>query len=75
LSIEIILRPKDATRSELSKLLKKLGYSPCGHLWDWPKGSLHYTGLMSMIIVRSFDGGEATIYKPSSDENGLGPCE
>jgi hypothetical protein len=74
MSLEITLHPKKATRFDLSRLLSDLGYVRCGHRWNWPKGSLHYQWF-GLDDYRSFDGIEATIYKPSDDSRGLGPCE
>jgi len=73
-SIEIILHPKAARREDVANLLKDLGYRPCEHLWDWPKGSLNFHWFESNDYL-SYDGVEATVYKPSSDEHGLGACE
>lgn len=74
MSLEIILYPNKATRADLSRMLVDLGYVRCGHLWDWPKGSLHYRWF-GVENFESFDGIEATIFKPSDDTHGLGPCE
>lgn len=51
-----------------------MGYRPCGHLWDWPKGSVHLHWFEAKDFL-SYDGVEATIYKPSSDHPDLGACE
>jgi hypothetical protein len=74
MSIEIILHPKAARREDIANLLKDLGYRPCEHLWDWPKGSLNFHWFERNDYL-SYDGVEATVYKPSSDEHGLGACE
>jgi hypothetical protein len=73
-SIEIILYPKKARRDDLRDLLVSCGFKPCQHLWDWPKGSLNYWWFDSHDY-RSFDGVEATIFKPSGAEQKYGLCE
>jgi hypothetical protein len=67
MSIEITLYPKAASRDELSRVLRNLGFTPVEHLWDWPKGSLHFSWF-DRTDYRSFDGVEATIYPPSEDQ-------
>ncbi|MGB7293339.1 MAG: HEPN domain-containing protein [Thermodesulfobacteriota bacterium] len=74
MSIEIILYPKKARRDDLRDLLVSCGFKPCQHLWDWPKGSLNYWWFDSHDY-RSFDGVEATIFKPSEAEQKYGLCE
>ncbi len=56
-------------------LLRERGFQPCGHLWDWPKGSLHFNFFEDKDFL-SYDGVEATISPPSEDRTKeLGPCE
>ena len=74
MSIEVTLHPKRAGRDDLRKFLQEQGYLPCEHLWDWPKGSLNFHWYEYADYL-SYDGVEATIYKSSSDEHQLGPCE
>jgi hypothetical protein len=74
MSLEMILHPKSASRDDLRRLLLELGYAPCLHLWDWPKGSLHFQWFNNTDYL-SYDGVEATINRPSSDEYQLGACE
>ena len=77
MSIEITLHPKSASRDNLRQLLVDLGYVRCGHLWDWPKDSLHFHWFNNADYL-SYDGVEATIYRPSSDDqenSSLGACE
>ena len=73
-SIEIILHPKAASRDDIANLLKGLGYRPCEHLWDWPKGSLNFQWFEHTDYL-SYDGVGATVYKASSDKHQLGDCE
>jgi hypothetical protein len=75
MSVEIILHPKRGSKKALKELLESLGYKPCGHLWKWGRGSLNFHWFES-DQCKSYDGVEATIFKPqNSDDNNLGPCE
>ncbi len=74
MSLEIVLHPKSGTREDIADILKGLGYGPSNHLWDWPKGSLNFYWFEKNDYL-SYDGVEATIYKPSSDDHKLGSCE
>lgn len=66
MSIEIIFHPNRSSRDALKKLLNEHGFRPTNHLWDWPTGSLHFHWFCEEDY-RSFDGVEATIYKPYDD--------
>ena len=48
----------------LKAFVTELGFQPCSHLWDWPKGSIHFHWF-SDIEYESYDGVEATIFPPS----------
>ena len=74
MSIEIILHPKSASRPDIARLLKDLGYQPCESLRDWPKDSLNFHWFEATDYL-SYDGVEATVYESSSDEYRLGACE
>lgn len=74
MSIEITLYTKSKRRGDIQRLLRNLGYCPSGHLWEWPPGSMHFSWFEGKDFL-SYDGVEATIYKPSSDEFALGSCE
>jgi hypothetical protein len=67
MSIEIVLYPPHATRDDLVAFLKSQGYLPCGHLWDWPKGTvnLHW---FEPADFTSFDGVEASVFPLSGEE-------
>jgi hypothetical protein len=67
MSIEITLYPKIATKDQLRRHLLTLGYVRTDHLWDWPKGAIHFHWFEEEDF-KSTDGVEATIYTPS-DEN------
>ena len=74
MSVEIVLHPERGTKAELESFLKNLGYEPCEHLWSWPKGSLNFHWF-EINEYRSYDGVEATISKPTADEQKkLGKC-
>ncbi len=65
MSIEITLHPRKSSREGLRKFLIDLGFRKTRHLWDWPKGSVHFHWFDD-IDFRSFDGVEATVF-PSND--------
>jgi hypothetical protein len=73
-SLEIILHPKAASRDNIARRLRDLGYRPTKHLWDWHKDSLNFHWFEHTDYL-SYDGVEATIYKASSDKHQLGACE
>jgi len=75
MSTEVRFHPQRASKEALEALLREYGYRPCGHLWNWPKGSLHFH-LFENRDFLSYDGVEATIFPPSAEEiEELGPCE
>lgn len=74
MSIETVLHTKAKRREDIQRVLNGMGYKQCGHLWDWPKGSVHLHWFEAKDFL-SYDGVEATIYRPSSDHQNLGPCE
>ena len=67
MSVEVILHPARATKKELECFLRDRGYVPVEHLWNWPKGSLNFHWY-EIDQFKSYDGVEATIYKPSKDK-------
>lgn len=73
MSIEIILHPQEATKTDLRQLLLTRGYAKCGHLWQWPKGSANYQWY-EYSDFKSFDGVEATIYPPAEEDRHEGDC-
>lgn len=74
MSIETVLHTKTKRRSDIQRILNVMGYRPCGHLWDWPKGSVYFHWF-NVTDFLSYDGVEATVYKPVSDHQTLEPCE
>ncbi|WP_217574770.1 hypothetical protein [Mesorhizobium sp. GbtcB19] len=74
MSVEATLHPRQATKKELTSFLKSLGYLPTKHLWDWPKGTVHFHWFNSTDYL-SYDGVEATVYPCSEDPLDLGPCD
>ena len=74
MSVESILHPAQATKRNLREFLESRGYTPCKHLWNWPRGSLHFHWF-NVTDNLSFDGVEATIFRPSEDPHKLGTCE
>lgn len=73
MSVEIWFHPQKATKKQLISFLESLSFMPCEHLWNWPKGSVHFHWFEAADF-RSFDGVEATVHKPLEDPHGLGPC-
>lgn len=73
MSVEVILHPKQAAKRQLKEFLEQRGYVSCGHLWKWSRGSLHFHWFNSEDYL-SFDGVEATIFRPKEDRHQLGPC-
>ena len=74
MSIAVSFHPTRSSRDELKKLVRELGFTPSGRLWDWPKGSLHFHWF-DEVDYQSFDGVEATICPPSEDAKAtLGNC-
>ena len=74
MSIEVWFHPETSDKRALKALLKELGFEPAKHMWDWPKGSLHF-GWFSDVEYQSYDGVEATIFPPSKAlEAGSPPC-
>jgi len=67
MSIEIVFHPKSASKEEIKRHLLMLGFRSCQHLWDWPKGSLHFHWFEARENL-SFDGVEATIFARSAEE-------
>lgn len=69
MSIEVIYHPDKASKKLLRAFLLELGFEPCGHLWSWSKGSIHFHWFKS-DGYESYDGVEATIFPPNE---GLAP--
>ena len=67
MSIEIILYPKKAKKNDLINHLLNLGYVKCNHLWNWPKGSVHFAWFEEKDYM-SIDGVEATVYPNDKEE-------
>lgn len=59
MSIETVLHTKAKRREDIQRILNVMGYRPCGHLWDWPKGSVHFHWFDAKDFL-SYDGVEAT---------------
>lgn len=74
MSIEATSHPALATKKQLKDYLESLGYTPCKHLWNWPKGSLTYHWYNSTDYL-SYDGVEATIHPLTEDPHKLGSCD
>lgn len=67
---DVTLYPKKASRKELSDHLESLGFTRCGHLWDWPKGTLNYSWFDHQDF-KSIDGVSADIYPVSEEEQNI----
>lgn len=64
---DITLYPKKASKKELKDYLENLGFVKCGHLWDWPKGTLNYSWF-DYEDFKSIDGVSADIYPVDKKE-------
>ena len=74
MSIEITLHPERSDKQGLKALLVELGFEACTHLWNWPKGSLHFRWF-SDFEYQSYHGVEATVFSPTeARETGSPPC-
>jgi RiboL-PSP-HEPN len=67
---DVTLYPKKASRMELSDYLESLGFTKCGHFWDWPKGTLNYSWFDRQDF-KSIDGVSADIYPVSAEEQNI----
>jgi hypothetical protein len=65
---DLTLYPKKASKTDLKKYIVSLGFQPCKHLWDWPKGTLNYFWFNN-IDFKSIDGVSADIYPVDKTEN------
>ena len=73
MSVEIWLHPGKATKKQLREFLSSRGFVECDHIFPWGRGALHFHWFESRDFI-SYDGVEATIYKPEDDPRGLGEC-
>ena len=74
MSIEVTLHPEASDKRALQALLVEFGFERCGHLWNWPDGSLHFRWF-SDVEYQSYDGVEATIFAPTEAlDAGSGLC-
>ncbi len=64
---DVTLYPQKATKKELKEYLENLGFTKCGHFWDWPNGTLNY-GWFDFEDYKSIDGVSADIYPTHDDE-------
>lgn len=65
---DLTLYPKNASKAELKKYIESLGFKPCRHVWDWPKGTLNYSWF-DYNDFRSIDGVSVDIYPVDKSEN------
>jgi hypothetical protein len=65
---DLTLYPKKASKTDLKKYVETLGFQPCKHLWDWPKGTLNYYWFENKNF-KSIDGVSADIYPVDKTEN------
>jgi hypothetical protein len=70
MSIEIVYHPARATKADLKRHLISLGFRPTAHLWEWPKGSVHYHWFERRDYL-SFDGVEATIFPVGAEDSDI----
>lgn len=73
MSVEIWLHPSKATKKQLREFLSSRGFVECDHIMPWGKGAVHYHWFECRDFL-SYDGVEATIYKPDEDHRKLGEC-
>ena len=75
MSIELTFYPTIAKKRQLKNLLVELGFKPTSHLWEWPKGSIHFHWFNQTDYL-SYDGVEATVYSPDQgDTQRFGQCD
>lgn len=67
MSVELVLYPRSATRATLRRHLLGHGFKPCGHLWSWPSGSLHFAWF-DEDAFKSIVGVEATVFPAPPEE-------
>ena len=65
---DLTLYPKKASKSDLKKYIESLGFKPCKHMWDWPKGTLNYSWF-DKSDYKSIDGVSVDIYPVDKTEN------
>ena len=73
MSIEITFYPQIAKKLDLIKHLKCSNFYTVSHLWDWPKGSLHFHWFEEKDFL-SYDGVEATIFPLNAKEKNKYKC-
>ena len=75
MSTVLTLHPERGSRRKLRQQLLAMEFEQSKHLWDWPKGSLHFFWF-ERAGYASFEGVEASIYPPSNEQQSeLGRCE
>jgi len=67
---DLTLYPAKASKEELKVYLVSLGFEPCKHFWDWPKGTLNFSWF-SRKDFQSIDGVSADIYPVSAEEQDI----
>ncbi len=64
---DLTIYPARARKSELKKHIESLGFLKANHLWEWPKGTIHYYWF-ELEDFKSIDGVEVDIYPVSESE-------
>lgn len=64
---DLTLYPQKTTKEDLKSYLEGLGFYPCKHLWNWPKGTLNYAWFDDEDF-KSIDGVSADIYPTSKKD-------
>ena len=70
---DLTLYPEKITKEELKNFIEDLGFTPCKHVWDWPKGTLNYYWFEQKDFL-SIDGVSADIYPVENDETNKTNC-
>lgn len=65
MSIEIVLYPKRTSKGDLTEALIDLDFQRSGNVMPWPSDSEHFFWYQPEEFV-SFEGVEATVYRPSA---------
>ncbi|WP_206617497.1 hypothetical protein [Geovibrio thiophilus] len=67
---DLTLYPEDASKNDLKKYLESWGFIKCGHLWDWPQGTLNYSWFV-YDEFKSIDGVSADIFPVVGDDESI----
>lgn len=64
---DLTIYPDRARKTELKKHIESLGFSKSKHLWEWPKGTIHYFWY-ELEDYKSIDGVQVDLYPVTESE-------